>query len=91
MILAIDIGNTTITMGVFDKENLVHKFKLLTHKTLNTDNYMYLLETNLGVFKDKIELMVFCSVVPTLDDIFKAIATKLKPNVWKLLLKIKVI
>jgi len=77
MILTIDIGNTTITFGVFEKERLVHKFKLLTHKTLNTDNYMYLLETNLAGFKDKIEVMVFCSVVPSLDDIFKAIAIKM--------------
>lgn len=77
MLLAIDIGNTTITFGVFEKNELICKFKLLTHKALNADNYMYLLESNLEEYLGKIKKMVVCSVVPALDDIFRAIALKL--------------
>lgn len=77
MLLAVDIGNTTITFGVFEEDKLICTFKLLTHKALNTDNYMYLLESNLHEFIGKIDLMVVCSVVPALDDIFKAIAIKI--------------
>lgn len=48
MILAIDIGNTSITCGVFDGEKLVKKFRLPSDTELTVQEYGRLLREELG-------------------------------------------
>ena len=44
MFLSVDIGNTNITLGVFDNENLVETFRLSSDKDLSQKEYEILLE-----------------------------------------------
>ena len=39
MLLAIDAGNTSISFGVYDKENLIKKFTLASDKKRSVDEY----------------------------------------------------
>ncbi len=39
MILAIDVGNTSITVGIFSGEDLVHSFRVDTDRTKSPDDY----------------------------------------------------
>lgn len=39
MLLAFDIGNTNITMGVFDNDKLIDIFRLRTGKDKTMDEY----------------------------------------------------
>lgn len=45
MFLVIDIGNTNITLGVFDEDNLVETFRLASDKDLSQIEYEILLKT----------------------------------------------
>lgn len=69
MIIAADIGNTSVSIGVFSGDTLVFKSKLGAVKTRSADEYAVLL---LGVFQknnvsiSQIESAVLLSVVPTL-------------------------
>ena len=45
MFLVIDIGNTNITLGVFDEDNLVETFRLASDKDLSQAEYEALLKT----------------------------------------------
>ena len=44
MLLGIDIGNTHITLGLFDKEKLIYDFRLTTKITRTSDEYGIILE-----------------------------------------------
>ena len=39
MLLAIDIGNTNITLGVFDDRELLGKFRMTTMMSRTSDEY----------------------------------------------------
>lgn len=39
MLFAIDVGNTNITVGLFDKENLVKQFRMITQTSRTSDEY----------------------------------------------------
>ena len=39
MLLAIDVGNTNITIGVFDKEKLITTFRMTTKMQRTSDEY----------------------------------------------------
>ena len=41
MLLAIDVGNTNITIGVFDEEKLVTTFRMTTKMQRTSDEYGY--------------------------------------------------
>lgn len=67
MILAIDVGNTNVTMGVFEKENLVGIFRFTSGLTRTSDEYGMMLREILLTNKidpDKIEDAIIASVVP---------------------------
>lgn len=69
MLLSIDIGNTNITLGVFDGENLVETFRLASDKELPQAEYELLLCT---LFKKyKITDCVIGSVVEELGPVLK--------------------
>ena len=67
MILVIDVGNTNITMGVFEGNDIRAKFRLTTQINRTSDEYgLYVADLlNLkGIDKEDIEAVVVSSVVP---------------------------
>ena len=67
MLLAIDVGNTNITIGVFDKEKLITTFRMTTKMQRTSDEYgitiMDLLEHN-EISHNEIKDAIISSVVP---------------------------
>lgn len=69
MLLAIDIGNTNIVVGVFDGPALVHSWRLQTVRERTSDELGLLIEglfAHSGVLRSSISAIVIASVVPTL-------------------------
>lgn len=67
MLLAIDVGNTNITMGVFDEERLTGTFRLTTGMTRTSDEYGTAIGEILrynGIEKDDVSDAIIASVVP---------------------------
>jgi type III pantothenate kinase len=69
MILTIDVGNTNITCGVFDKDEITASFRITTKNQQTSDEYgmvlSSLLEKN-NITVDNIEDAIICSVVPNI-------------------------
>ena len=77
MILAIDIGNTNITTGVFHKDELLKSWRLETRRGATADEYGFMIDTLLkrgGIASDKIGGIVISSVVPPLDETFEELS-----------------
>ena len=74
MLLAIDIGNTNITLGVYDGESLVATWRISTDANKQADEYAVLfnglLQTR-GMEGSAITEIVICSVVPPLTGVFE--------------------
>jgi type III pantothenate kinase len=73
MLLAIDVGNTNITMGVFRGENLVATWRLATDSRKLPDEYALLIRSLLplkDVDTHDIDSISLCSVVPHLTQVF---------------------
>ena len=69
MLLTVDIGNTSITLGLFDEEALVEEFRLASDKDLSLEEYEILLKS---LFKDfKVVDCIISSVVEELTEKFK--------------------
>ena len=69
MLLTADIGNTNITLGLFDNDRYVNEFRLASDKDLTGEEYEILLKS---LFKDyKIDGCVIASVVEELNIKFK--------------------
>ena len=69
MLLAVDIGNSNITIGVFDGEELLTRAKLSALRERSADEYAALFYDMLrlkGVAPEKLTGCVVASVVPTL-------------------------
>ena len=65
MLLAIDIGNTNITLGVFENENILETFRLASDKELPQEEYEILLHS---LFKKyNITACIIASVVDELS------------------------
>lgn len=74
MLLAIDIGNTNVVLGVFDGDQLSHRWRLGTLKGRTEDEYVVLLHDLFelsGVSSADIRAVTICSVVPPLNDSFQ--------------------
>ena len=69
MLLTSDIGNTSITLGVFDNEALVEEFRLASDKDLSLTEYEVLLKSLLKDFQ--IDGCIISSVVEELTAKFK--------------------
>jgi type III pantothenate kinase len=72
MLLAIDIGNSSIKFGIFEGANLVHKFNIATKLDYTADELVF---DRFHVLDDKfIQLkfasVIVASVVPVLNDVF---------------------
>ncbi len=70
MLLTADIGNTSITLGLFDDNALVEEFRLASDKDLSQGEYEVLLKTLFKPFK--IDGCIIASVVEELNKKFKA-------------------
>lgn len=69
MLLTADIGNTSITLGLFEDDALVEEFRLASDKDLPLEEYEVLLKS---LFKDfKIDGCIISSVVEELNEKFK--------------------
>ncbi len=73
MLLAIDIGNTNVTLGVFEGEKLCATWRVATDVHKLADEYAVTL-TNLlamdGIDKNQLHRAVIASVVPSLNHVF---------------------
>lgn len=73
MLLAIDIGNTNITLGVFDGDALSATWRLSTERSKTSDEYSATLMQMLrlrDVAAQRIDAVALCSVVPPLTPTF---------------------
>lgn len=80
MILAIDIGNTNIVVGCFDKEKILFVERVSTDHTKTELEYAISLKNVLeiyGVHPDQVEGGIISSVVPPLTNVLKASAGKI--------------
>ncbi|MGM9947001.1 type III pantothenate kinase [Floccifex sp.] len=67
MLIAIDIGNTNITIGIFDKDTFLANYRMTTKVRRTSDEYGFLMSTFLNasnVSKKDIEAIIVSSVVP---------------------------
>lgn len=67
MILAVDVGNTNITVGIYDKKKLKASFRLTTKNSRTSDEYgiiMRELVSEQGVDASAIDGVIIASVVP---------------------------
>lgn len=71
VLVAIDIGNTNVTLGLFDGAVLRHRFRFESARNRTSDEYAVLVRQLLeleGVDRSKITGAIVASVVPTLTD-----------------------
>jgi len=69
MLLALDVGNTNVTVGVFDGAELVHDGRLATRREVTGDELAVQLRGLLGSAGrlDRIDQVAISSVVPSMD------------------------
>lgn len=73
MLFVIDIGNTSITAGVFDGDNLIESWQLASDKKRSEDEYGIILKNLLkdANLEKKVDSAIVSSVVLPLTDRFK--------------------
>lgn len=74
MLLVIDIGNTNVVLGLFEKNHLYVSWRLSTNRERTADEYSILLRnlfSTAGRRMDQVEDVLISSVVPPLDDCFE--------------------
>ena len=79
MLLAIDIGNTNITLGVFQGEQLRATWRLAPDMNRLADEYGVLMVNLLGhggFGKDDLDAAVMSSVVPDLEVVFEQVCRR---------------
>ncbi len=79
MLFTIDIGNTSINMGLFQGEQLVNAWRLMSGIDRSSDEYgslIYSLLQHHGVPVSSIKGAVLCSVVPPLVPVFEEVCSK---------------
>lgn len=67
MILVVDVGNTNMTYGVYEKEELKATFRMMTQTPRTSDEYGMMITTLLetkGIRTEQIEGSIIASVVP---------------------------
>ena len=70
MLLAFDVGNTNIVMGVFDGEKLVENFRMKTDKDKSADEYGMLIEqlfVHNGLRIEDVSDVIISTVVPSIS------------------------
>ncbi len=70
MLLALDIGNTNIKIGLFEANQLLHSWRMSVDKTRTADEYGVQMEsffTHLNLSKASVDGIALSSVVPSLN------------------------
>ena len=70
MIICMDVGNTNIKYGLFDKDKLIMSFRVATDPKKTSDEYggqLLSILNNNGISTDSISGGIISSVVPQLD------------------------
>lgn len=70
MLLAFDVGNTNIVMGVFDDNKLVENFRMKTDKDKSADEYGMLIEQlfiHNGLRIEDVSDVIISTVVPSIS------------------------
>ena len=68
MLLSVDIGNTNITLGIFDGDKLVETFRLASDRDLSQNEYEVLLKTLCKEFE-----ITDCVIGSVVDELNKTI------------------
>ena len=79
MLLVIDVGNTNIVFGVYEKDKLLYDWRIATDKNKTSDEYGLLFEQIFkyhGLCPKDVEDVIMSSVVPTLMHTFSAMCIK---------------
>jgi len=79
MLLAIDVGNTNVTVGLFRGQELVVTWRLATDARRMSDEYGALLlglMAHRGLGPQDVKDAVLCSVVPELDPVFDEVCRR---------------
>lgn len=79
MVVTLDVGNTNIEFGIFEKENLAYQFRLGTNYNATADEIgLFIVQffSHNGLKLDKIEAVVISSVVPQVNFSLKTACEK---------------
>jgi type III pantothenate kinase len=79
MLLAMDIGNSSILTGIFKGDKIAASFRVLTDKRLKSAEYEKIISkqfTDKKIKADDINAVIVSSVVPEIDAIFKKLLVK---------------
>ena len=85
MLIAFDIGNTTVAIGLFDGRTLVQTWRISSDRDKTSDEYGLILRSLLGISGQgaaEVREAIISSVVPPLTPIFQSLAAalfKVKP------------
>lgn len=74
MILTVDIGNSNIVLAIFDKDQIMKKWRIITSKEKSKDEYAMVIQQLMKADEvdfTKIEGIVLSSVVPEISAIFR--------------------
>lgn len=69
MILAVDVGNTSIVLGVYEGKQLLHHWRISTNRSATSDEYGILIDNlfrHAGLALDRVDGVIISSVVPPL-------------------------
>ena len=83
MLLALDAGNTNVTIGVFDGERIVTRWRLRTDRDQTADEWGILMRnlfTLEGLDLAQVDGFIVSSVVPIIDEPLKADGAALLPD-----------
>ena len=83
MLVAIDIGNTNITIGIFDQDTLIGNYRLTTKVRRTSDEYGFMLKTfldNSNIHKADVDDVIVSSVVPK---VMHSFTYGIKKSSWK--------
>src|SRR6058998_1696691 len=79
MLLAIDIGNTNVVLGLFESQTLKGHWRLTTDAFKTADEYGVLFQSLLraaGIGPDQVTALILSSVVPSLTPTFEHMAER---------------
>ncbi|WP_028551931.1 type III pantothenate kinase [Paenibacillus sp. UNC451MF] len=79
MILAVDVGNTNIILGLYEGKQLLHHWRLSTNRSSTTDEYgmmIYNLFQHSELELDQVEGIIISSVVPPLMFVLEQLCSK---------------
>jgi type III pantothenate kinase len=80
MLLAIDIGNTCIAIGVFNEKNLMKKWQIESERERTCDEYQVVLMSLFslaGLDISEVRSVIISSVVPPLDSVFQKLIQRM--------------